>query len=37
MEYLTFNGDGANPSYVQKRLIDYGAFAEVHEVNPPME
>jgi len=32
MEHLTFDGDGANPSFVQKRVIDYGAFAEVHEV-----
>src|SRR5271170_5215139 len=33
MENLTFDGDGANPSFVQKRLIDWGAFAEVHEVS----
>ena len=33
MEHLTFDGDGANPSFVKKRLIDWGAFAEVHEVS----
>jgi len=34
MENLTFDEDAANPAFVQKRLIDYGAFAEIHEVNP---
>jgi len=32
MENLSFEGAGANPSFVRKRLIDYGAFGEVHEV-----
>jgi len=35
LENLTFDGDGPSPSFVQKRLtgIDWGAFAEVHEVS----
>ena len=32
MNNLTFDGDGANRAFVQRKLIDWGAFAEVHQV-----
>ena len=33
MDKLTFDGVGANPAFVQIKLIDWGAFTEVHKVS----